>query len=359
MRGGVHGARPGRGRGDARHRVASAGDTIVVAVLQDRAPSRDDAGGHVASTSTACPHQRTARAGRRTRALRLRYSQPPTPRPTTCSSSAPAAATTSPSRCATGAKHVDAVEIDPRAATSSGRDRTPTGPTTTPGSTSHIDDGRAFLERTDDEVRPDPARPARLAHARARASRRCGWRATCSPRGDRGGPRPPASPAACSRCTTTTASAGWSTATPAPSSTVFGTRAVRATRSSGAAPARRCSSAERPTPRRAVRLPDRPGSARAVGAPEPSTDDHPFPYLARPAPSPRFYLVDARADPARCRSSLVRAGRRAARGRWRRTPTCSSWARLPAARDQERRAVRAAVRHHLVRQRARVRWASC
>ena len=47
--------------------------------------------------------------------------------------------------------------------------------------TVHVDDGRAFLERTDDEVRPHAVRPARLADPRHRAVGSCGWRTTCSP----------------------------------------------------------------------------------------------------------------------------------------------------------------------------------
>jgi hypothetical protein len=47
-----------------------------------------------------------------------------------------------------GAKHVDAVEIDP-ALLQLGRDRNPDRPYQDPRVTAHVDDGRAFLERTD------------------------------------------------------------------------------------------------------------------------------------------------------------------------------------------------------------------
>ena len=48
-----------------------------------------------------------------------------------------------------GAKHVDAVEIDPRLYDLGQVRTTPTSRTRTRGSHAHIDDGRAFLERTD------------------------------------------------------------------------------------------------------------------------------------------------------------------------------------------------------------------
>ena len=49
-----------------------------------------------------------------------------------------------------GAKHVDAVEIDP-ALLQFGRDHNPDRAYDDPRVTTHVDDGRAFLERTDDE----------------------------------------------------------------------------------------------------------------------------------------------------------------------------------------------------------------
>ena len=48
-----------------------------------------------------------------------------------------------------GAKHVDAVEIDPRILRDRRRDATPTAPYHDPRVTAHVNDGRAFLERTD------------------------------------------------------------------------------------------------------------------------------------------------------------------------------------------------------------------
>ena len=54
--------------------------------------------------------------------------------------------TTSPSPSSEGARHVDAVEIDPRLL-AAGQRLHPTDPTTTLASSVHIDDGRAFLEQ--------------------------------------------------------------------------------------------------------------------------------------------------------------------------------------------------------------------
>ena len=63
---------------------------------------------------------------------------------------------------AEGAQHVDAVEIDP-VLQQLGREHHPSHPYQDPRVTAHIDDGRAFLERTDQPLRPDPVRAARLA----------------------------------------------------------------------------------------------------------------------------------------------------------------------------------------------------
>ena len=63
-----------------------------------------------------------------------------------------------------GAAHVDAVEID-RQLYELGKDGHPDQPYQDDRVDVHIDDGRAFLERTDKRVGPHPAGPARLAHA--------------------------------------------------------------------------------------------------------------------------------------------------------------------------------------------------
>ena len=63
---------------------------------------------------------------------------------------------------AQGAKHIDAVEIDP-VIQDLGERYHPSHPYQDPRVTVHIDDGRAFVERDDEPVRPDPVRPARLA----------------------------------------------------------------------------------------------------------------------------------------------------------------------------------------------------
>ncbi len=64
-----------------------------------------------------------------------------------------------------GAKHVDAVEIDP-AIQRIGVERHPDRPYDDPRVTRIVDDGRAFLRKTDDAVRPRDLRPARFADAR-------------------------------------------------------------------------------------------------------------------------------------------------------------------------------------------------
>ena len=65
---------------------------------------------------------------------------------------------------AQGAQHVDAVEIDPKLQRI-GAELHPDHPYQDPRVTVHINDGRAFLERTDATLRPDPVRAARLADA--------------------------------------------------------------------------------------------------------------------------------------------------------------------------------------------------
>ena len=78
-----------------------------------------------------------------------------------------------------GAKHIDAVEIDPRIQ-QIGAEKNLDKPYDDPRVTVHINDGRAFLERTD---KPYDlilfALPDSLTLSPAPAS--CGWRATCSP----------------------------------------------------------------------------------------------------------------------------------------------------------------------------------
>ena len=116
-------------------------------------------------------------------------------------------ATTSPSRSRTGAQAVDAVEIDPVIYRIGVRDH-PNHPYQDPRVHAHHRRRRAFLERTNDAVRPHRVRLAGLAHAARRAVALCAWRATCSPAGVQAA-RTTWRPAAPSRCTTTTASSGW------------------------------------------------------------------------------------------------------------------------------------------------------
>ena len=245
-----------------------------------------------------------------------------------------------------GAQRVDAVEIDP-ALVQIGRDRHPDQPYSDPRVTVHVDDGRAFMERTDARydlvlfALPDSATivtgqsALRLenylfttqALTRARSLLRPGgtfamynyyepWlldryantirtvygTAPCVQLGPTHGQRQQAvlslrDDASTGGCTTT-----W-------------------------------------TPR--------------VGELEPSVDDRPFPYLGtRTIPS--FYLGDAGPGAARVARARAGGGRADQADGALHRPVLHG-RRVPAARDQERRAVRPALRHHLGGQRGRVR----
>ena len=65
---------------------------------------------------------------------------------------------------ANGAKHVDAVEIDP-VINEIGRADHPDHPYDDPRVTVHLDDGRSFVRKTDRELRPDRLRAGRFAGA--------------------------------------------------------------------------------------------------------------------------------------------------------------------------------------------------
>ena len=97
----------------------------------------------------------------------------------------------------------------------------------------------------------------------------------------------------------------------------------------------------------------RPRGPHGVGELEPSVDDRPFPYLGtRTIPSFYLWMLGARA------ARLARAGaggRRAAAADAAVHRPVLHGGRVPAARDQERRAVRPALRHHLGGERRRVR----
>ena len=84
-----------------------------------------------------------------------------------------------------------------------------------------------------------------------------------------------------------------------------------------------------------------------------ATDDYPFPYLPSRA-IPSFYRHVLLLDAGRLAAARVAGGRRSAAMDRLLRPALHG-RRLPAARDEERRAVRAPVRHDLVRQLARVR----
>ena len=61
-----------------------------------------------------------------------------------------------------GARHVDAVEIDP-VLLGIGKAKHPDHPYDSPRVTTHTDDGRAYRAGHHEEVQPDPVRAARLA----------------------------------------------------------------------------------------------------------------------------------------------------------------------------------------------------
>ena len=86
---------------------------------------------------------------------------------------------------------------------------------------------------------------------------------------------------------------------------------------------------------------------------QPTTDDQPFPYLPDRT-IPRFYLVMLGLILARLVAAGAGRRRPAAADAPVRRPVLHGRG-VPAAGDQERGAVRAAVRHHLVRQRAGLR----
>ena len=113
---------------------------------------------------------------------------------------------------AQGAGHVDAVEIDP-VINEIGRRDHPDRPYGDPRVTVHLDDGRSFVRKTDRDVRPDQSTRWSIRWSCTRAIRASGWRASCSPSRRSATSRRGSSPAASSRCTTSTAragsSAGW------------------------------------------------------------------------------------------------------------------------------------------------------
>ena len=102
----------------------------------------------------------------------------------------------------------------------------------------------------------------------------------------------------------------------------------------------------------ATRVRRRPGLRAARSSP-PATDDRPFVYL-QDAVDPVALPVDPRPDPDRLGARRA-PGRRQVRRDARLPRPLLHGRGLPAARDQVRGAVRAAVRHDVVRQRARVR----
>ena len=252
-------------------------------------------------------------------------------RPTGCSSSVPATATTSPSPSPTGPS-TSTRSRSTRSSRHWARRYHPSHPYQDPRVTVHIDDGRAFIER--DTGRYDLimfALPDSLTLFAGQGSLRLEnylftkeSMTRCAASSSRAAP---------SRCTTTT-SRSCSTGTP-----------------------RRCrtSTARRRASRWAMRWPAASQAVLVAGAgatescarrgPVPRaaspTDDYPFPYLqSRTIPS--FYretlLLMLGAS-----LLLIRAGGRPLPQHDPLHRSCVHGRRLPPARDQERRAVRAAV----------------
>ena len=96
----------------------------------------------------------------------------------------------------------------PAAPASSARSSTRTTRTRTRGSASTSTTAARSCEQHRHEVRPDPVRAARLADPRVRASRAAAGELPVHPAGDARRPATISSPAARSRCTTTTARPG-------------------------------------------------------------------------------------------------------------------------------------------------------
>ena len=174
-----------------------------------------------------------------------------------------------------GAQHVDAVEIDPRVLQTRARQRIPDRPYSDPRVTAHVDDGRAFLERTDEQydlilfALPDSLdarqRAVGAAAGELPVHRGRRWSRARSPRRR----------AAPSRCTTTT---GALADRPLRQHRAAGVRAraVRATRSATASAQAVLTRARRRTSTGGCATTwDARGRRRST----PSTDDRPFPYL--------------------------------------------------------------------------------
>ena len=173
-----------------------------------------------------------------------------------------------------GAKHVDAVEIDPRIQ-QIGAEKNPDKPYDDPRVTVHINDGRAFLERTDKQydliifALPDSL----TLVAGASQLRLESYLFTAAVARGRAGAS--SSPAARSRCTTTTARSGWSGGSANTAAAAFGhdpcidlPSAVRAVIVVGADRGdRRCGD------------PAVDASLASLNGPTPASDNRPFLYL--------------------------------------------------------------------------------
>ena len=155
-----------------------------------RAPATPGGRRTTRSSSDRRPQRRLQRQGqrgappghaarRRQPALRLELRAGHAPRATTCSSSAPAAATTSPPRCRT-APPTSTPSRSTASSTSWAGTATPTGPTRTSGSTcTSTTGGPSSSGPTTSGTASCSPCPTRSRSSPAR--RRCGSRATCSP----------------------------------------------------------------------------------------------------------------------------------------------------------------------------------
>ena len=202
------------------------------------------------------------------------------------------------------------------------------------------------------EVRPDRLRPDRLADARhvdrQRPARVVPVHRAGAP--ERAGP-PDARPA-CSSCTTSTASHGWSRSSTGWRPTSSAMEPIAPHRRSDRGGDRRGSGRRGASASEAARRPGRRAARRSrARRPMPATDDWPFLYLREPQVAP-YYLVAL----AFLLGFAVLDGRRRREGDRDRRPApqpalLRPRRRVPAARDEEPRDVQPAVRHDLARQR--------
>ena len=254
-----------------------------------------------------------------------------------------------------GAKHVDAVEIDP-SIQEIGIEKHPDRPYDDPRVDARRRRRPGVPSRSTDQLRPRHLRAARLAdpgeHVREPPARVV----PVHDRGVRVRPGSPRRPTGCSCSTTTTASRGSSRRSTGCSSDTF-----------GATPIVRHVDGDRRTPRRSppdprsMRSPAgrRPATSstrhRPTATPRRATDDWPFLYLREPGmppPLPRRSRAHRRAG--RCCSSAAAAQLERHAAPPLQPALLRARDRVPPARDAQPRDVQPAVRLDVARQRARV-----